>query len=232
MYVSPITGLRWWRRDLNLVDPSLCALADRYVRPGDTVWDVGANIGLFSFCAAVRAGRNGRVLSIEPDADMVRLLHRSIKVNHLKVEVLPIAISDKVGFMRFQTAVRARAANALEGFGDSSSMGGVAELRFVPTTTLDALLAEFGPPALVKIDVEGAELLVMRGASVLLRDVRPIIACEVGGHTRDEVSATLLGAGYELFDGTVDAANVGPLPRAVCNTVAVHRSAREMSRAT
>jgi FkbM family methyltransferase len=227
IYVSPITGLRYWRRDLRRVDPFLCALAERYVGRGETVWDVGANIGLFSFCSAARAGAGGRVVAIEPDADMVRLLQRSIAANHLNVEVLPTAISDRVGFTRFQIASRARAANALAGFGMPDQMGGVAESRIVPTTTLDSLLGEFGRPALIKIDIEGAELLALRGATTLLREVRPIIACEVGdrtpeGGTTDAVTRLLIDAGYELLDASTDGTSFTPTKRAAWNTVAVH----------
>jgi FkbM family methyltransferase len=223
MYVSPINGLRYWRRNLRRVDPFLCALAERYVSALDTVWDIGANVGLFSFCAAVRAGAGGRVVAIEPDADMVRLLHRSIAANRLNVEVLPTAISDRVGFTRFHIASRARAANALAAFGLPEQMGGVAETRIVPTTTLDALLGEFGRPAIVKMDIEGAELMALRGATTLLREVRPIVACEVSNEaSKADVTRLLLDAGYELLDAASDGTSFVPTTRAAWNTVAIH----------
>ena len=79
------------------VDPALVGLAAETVRRGDTVWDIGANMGVFSFAAAVAAGPSGRVLAVEPDNALVGLLRRSAAANHghAPVDVLPAAVSDQ-----------------------------------------------------------------------------------------------------------------------------------------
>src|SRR5258708_33765123 len=77
IYVAPQSGgLKMWRRDVRRMDPTLLALATEFVAAGSKVWDIGANVGLFTFSAAHRAGPAGSVLSVEPDIDNVRLLLR------------------------------------------------------------------------------------------------------------------------------------------------------------
>src|ERR1700682_5356358 len=103
IYVSPEAGLRYWRWDLGKVDAMLCRMARDLVTAGSVVWDVGANVGLFSFSAAALAGRSGSVLAIEPDLWLAHLLSRSacgIQKNGAEaapVAVLPAAVSDANG---------------------------------------------------------------------------------------------------------------------------------------
>ena len=66
-YATPEAGLKFWSHNSNKWDPHLFELCDEYVKEDSIIWDVGANIGLFSFPAAVLAGQHGRVLAIEPD---------------------------------------------------------------------------------------------------------------------------------------------------------------------
>src|SRR5206468_2992555 len=92
IYVSPDAALRFWRANLDTVDPSLLNAAWELVHPGDVVWDVGANVGLFSFAAAGLAGDAGLVVAVEPDPFLVGLLRRSARrrrVGHARVEVVP-----------------------------------------------------------------------------------------------------------------------------------------------
>src|SRR5216684_2429213 len=130
IYVSTEGGLRYLARPMAQVDPPLLQLAAEVVRRGDTVWDIGANVGLFSFAAAVMAGSAGRVLAVEPDTDLVGLLRRSAvgAVGHAPVEILPAAISDDLSVARFHIARRNRATSHLAGFG-SAMAGGVRSTR-------------------------------------------------------------------------------------------------------
>src|SRR4051812_13593356 len=106
-YASPEGGLRYLRPSVSKIDPPLLEAAVDTVRPGDIVWDIGANVGLFSFAAAGLAGSRGRVYSFEPDAFLVGLLRRSASLrnsNAAPVEVVPVAVADAVALQRFHIA--------------------------------------------------------------------------------------------------------------------------------
>lgn len=235
IYVSTEGGLRYLARTMAQVDPALLKLAAEVVRRGDTVWDVGANMGLFSFAAAVMAGPEGRVLAVEPDTDLVGLLRRSAAgaasaAGHAPVEILPAAISDDLSVARFHIARRNRATSHLAGFG-SAMAGGVRSTRLVPTVTLDWLAARFPAPDVLKIDVEGAELAVLAGGGQVLAD-SPTVICEVSGQNAAAASGLLAGHGYTLYDGDQGLGERVPVQVAPFNTLAIaargHRSVRAL----
>lgn len=201
IYVSTEGGLRYLARPMAGVDPLLLRLAAEVVRPGDTVWDIGANLGLFSFAAAVLAGRDGQVLAVEPDTDLAGLLRRSAAGGgtHAPVEVLPAAVSDELSVARFHVAARNRATSHLAGFG-SSMTGGTRSTRLVPTVTLDSLADRLPAPDVIKVDVEGAELSVLAGGHRVL-SLRPTVICEVSHRNGEAVAEALIRHGYTLYDG-------------------------------
>src|SRR5271156_5693911 len=80
IYVSGSAGLKYLFRPMKSVDPVLCSTAEEFVKKGHVVWDVGANIGLFSFAAAHLAGDKGRVFAFEADVWLVQLLRRSASI--------------------------------------------------------------------------------------------------------------------------------------------------------
>lgn len=222
IYVSPGSALKYWGR-IDSVDPALLRSADQLVRTNDVVWDVGANVGLFAFCAAAKAGVGGKVLAVEPDAWLVNLLIRSAGGQDSKgaapVLVLSAAVSDVFGIASFETAGRGRAANHLAGYGGSQT-GGTRQIQSVLTVTLDWLLQYFPSPNLVKIDVEGAEVLAFQGAERLLAQVRPRILCEVGDASSKRVTFLLKKHRYMIEDAGVEVALRKPLDHAVWNTYA------------
>lgn len=195
-----VGGLKYLFNRSTAFDPELLRIAGLLVRSGDCVWDVGANVGLYSIAARHHSGSKGSVMAIEADQDAVSLLYKTARHMDGRLTVLPIAVSDQDGFVRFAIARRARAANAIEGYG-STQTGGVLEVRTLPAWTLDSLAGHFEMPAMLKIDVEGAETRVLRGASRLLAEVRPRIYCEVTGTTCMEAATLLQSAGYTVFDG-------------------------------
>ena len=227
IYVSPDASLRFWRRDLSTVDPTLLDLCRELVFPGAKVWDVGANVGLFGLAAAHHASSVGQVVAVEPDAWLVSLLARSVAAlpaDCARVEILKAAVSDRRGEARFSIARRARAASHLSELKGSSQTGGVRETVEVETLTLDDLLDRFGVPDLVKIDTERAELLCLQGGSRLLSIGQSKLLVEVGSETSADVGKLLHEAGYVLFDAAVP----GPVRRALeapaWNTVAIPRA--------
>lgn len=222
IYVSTEGGLRYLARTMAEVDPALLRLAAEVVEPGDTVWDIGANMGLFSFAAAVAAGPAGRVLAVEPDTDLAGLLRRSATAagaSQAPVEVLPAAVSNELSVARFHIARRNRATSHLAGFG-SSMAGGVRSTQLVPTVTLDWLAGRFPAPDVLKIDVEGAEVAVLGGGARVLAQ-SPAVICEVTAQNATAVSSTLTGHGYTLYDGDNHPSERVPTAAAPFNTLAI-----------
>jgi FkbM family methyltransferase len=196
--------------------------AEQYVQPGDTVWDVGANVGLFTFASSYRAGAAGQVVAIEADIFLAGLLRQSVSLassGRAKVIVLPVAVSNSLGISEFHIAKRGRCANYLASSIGRSQSGGVREVVQVMTVTLDWLMERLPPPRVLKIDVEGAEALVLAGANTLISKVRPVILCEVSGHNVDTCSSLLKSQGYTLYD--MENRSRGPLEKTVYNTLAV-----------
>jgi FkbM family methyltransferase len=221
IYVSTEGGLRYLARPMAGVDPLLLRLAAEVVRPGDTVWDIGANLGLFSFAAAALAGREGQVLAVEPDTDLAGLLRRSAAGGgtHAPVEVLPAAVSDELSVARFHVARRNRATSHLAGFG-SSMAGGTRSTRLVPTVTLDSLADRFPAPDVIKVDVEGAEFPVLAGGYRVL-SLQPTVICEVSHQNAEAVAEVLIRHGYTLYDGARYPAERAPASVAPFNTLAI-----------
>jgi FkbM family methyltransferase len=234
IYVSSEGGLRYLTRAMTRIDPALLGLAAEVVRRGDTVWDIGANMGLFSFASAVLAGPEGRVLALEPDTDLVGLLRRSAAgaakgaPGSAPVEILPAAVSDGLSVARFNVARRNRATNHLAGYG-SPMAGGVRATHLVPTVTLDWLAARFPAPDVLKIDVEGAERMVLEGGAGVLA-ANPAVICEVTAQNAKAVADILTGHGYTLYDGCLGPGERVPVRAAPFNTLALAARARSVTR--
>ncbi|MHB1593647.1 MAG: FkbM family methyltransferase [Streptosporangiaceae bacterium] len=205
------------------VDPVLLQLAAELVRPGDVVWDVGANLGLFSLAAAVAAGPQGHVLALEPDVLLATMLCRSVSANpgHAPVDVLPLAAAGDLGLARFHIARRNRSTSHLDGFGTNQT-GGVRATRLVPTVTLNWLAERFPRPNLIKIDVEAAEVGVLAGAGDVLR-TPPRIICEVASENARAVRDLLVPHGYAFYDGEEPSGTRLPEDFPPPNTVAIPR---------
>jgi FkbM family methyltransferase len=221
IYVSTEGGLRYLARTMARTEPTLLRLAGEVVRPGATVWDIGANVGLFSFAAAVAAGPDGRVLAVEPDIVMAGLLRRSAAANRhgAPVEVLPAAVSDEVSVARFHVARRNRATSYLDGFGTREA-GGVRSTETVMTVTLDWLAGRFPAPDVVKIDVERAERAVLAGGPGVLA-LAPAIICEVAAANSGPVWDVLNSHGYAVYDGDLPEGERAPMTAAPFSTLAI-----------
>lgn len=142
-------------------NPEEYAAFREVVRPGATVFDVGANIGAYTLLFAQWAGPAGRVVAFEPAPEAATGLRRLVALNDLRdrVEIVEAAVCAAVGTARFATE-GSSGANALV---DAAHPGrGVIS---VPTTSLDAFCDRHAlRPDVIKIDVEGQELDVLRGA--------------------------------------------------------------------
>lgn len=211
LYVSTEAGLKYIARPARRLDPVLFEVTLAHVKLGMSVWDVGGNVGLFAFAAAAAAGPSGSVLAFEPDIWLCSLLKRSARCvgERAPVEILPVAASSTNGLTGFNIAVRSRATNFIDGFGTTQT-GGSRETLLVPTVTLDSVLDHRAAPDFVKIDVEGAEMLVLHGASKVLAH-RPTVFCEVARETTSDVTTLFKSLGYRLHD-----ADLPNMPEAPC----------------
>ncbi len=227
LYVSPEASLRYWRPNLAAVDPMLFDMVREMVKAGQVVWDVGANVGLFSFCASALAGPSGAVLAIEPDFWLAHLISRSAQGLSRKcrtiapVAVVCAAVAEQTGVHEFQIAERGRAANHLAQTQGSSQAGGSRYSQQTVTVSLDFLLEHFPPPSVLKIDAEAAEVKVLSGSAKLLRIARPIIWCEVSPENSQSVADLLHEHGYEIYAAALRPSERTALRRASWNTLAI-----------
>jgi len=194
-------------------EPNELALLARLVRSGDTVVDVGANVGLYTLAAARLVGGEGRVIAIEPSSRERAALEHNVRLNNLAgVTIDGRALGSRAGTVVLRLAeARHGGQNTLgEPVYEGVHLSGSEE---VAMTTLDDLVEETGLGAIsvVKIDVEGAEHEVLLGGRRCLDRFRPVILMELqepslaamGSSARD--MADLLGGhDYRLlrYDGT------------------------------
>jgi FkbM family methyltransferase len=167
--------------DRGFEEPMLRAFQER-IAPGSTVLDVGASFGLYSVVGGRRVGEHGRVFSFEPSR-MASVLADHLRLNGLarRVDILRVVVSDEVGEVDFwegdntslSSIARAAAERGLDEGRDITR-------RVCPTTTLDAFCrSKEIAPDVVKIDVEGAEMKVLRGAETFLRSHHGCVLLEV-----------------------------------------------------
>jgi FkbM family methyltransferase len=148
------------------------------LRPGDVFVDVGANVGFFGLLAARKVGPAGHVLAIEAVAEVAEAARTNARLNDFAhMQVLVAAASDHEGTTELMLAQHPGGATISPDDVPPDLVG----RRVVPTVTLDDLVTsgQLPPPAMVKIDVEGAEMAVLRGMSGILREHRPAILCEL-----------------------------------------------------
>ncbi len=153
------------QRAMGSYEPAKHALIRRHLRPGMNFIDVGANKGDFTLLAARLAGNSGTVISIEPEPENHSMLQRSIALNdYANIRVMQVALSDGDGRASLQIGSTSGAHTL------SPEFNGTRTLE-VPTRTLDGIVAEaqMGSVDMIKIDVQGFELSVLRGASQTLR---------------------------------------------------------------
>jgi FkbM family methyltransferase len=146
-------------------------------RVGTTAIDVGANIGLFTVPLARAVGSVGRVIAIEPDAENAARLEANLRLNRLaNVLVERVAAGDRDGEGELHLANDPAFHSTVEIYAGR----GIGHAVRVPVNRLDTIWTRLGRPVVsaIKIDVEGGELAVLRGAETLLRETRPALLIE------------------------------------------------------
>ncbi len=171
------------------------------IQPGMTVIDVGANVGVYTFSAALRVGPTGKVIAIEPFSGCVRCLEETKRVNQLsQVQIHRAAASDRPGTLHLAL----HGASELNQVITDPAAAPTGAIEEIPCLTLDSLIDQehLDRVDFLKIDAEGHELQVLQGSDRLLRTFAPIILYEnVAGSQGSNlpVAEYLTTHGYALF---------------------------------
>jgi FkbM family methyltransferase len=166
------------------------------IRPGDTVIDIGANLGYYTVLAADLVGESGRVVAIEPNTEVFRRLSASIAVNGFvsRVSARNIALGaagesgTRPFFVPQGEPKNGRFLGANENAEHLAAFGSVFDVALGVINP-----DEFQRVDLIKIDVEGAELAVLDHLRPVLEKFRPEVLCEVNfkrGYGYDQLVAT------------------------------------------
>lgn len=162
-------------------EPSETRFVESVVKAGDVVVDIGANIGYFTMVTAHRVGPSGHIYAFEPVDSNFDLLTRSVRENRFEqwVTAERAAISDVAGDQMLVLG-KDRANSGGGHLVASGDTGGdnPHDLIHIKTVVLDDYPLK-RPVRFVKIDVEGAELLALRGAARVLAEDRPTILSEI-----------------------------------------------------
>ena len=168
-----------------------------FLRPGMTFVDVGANRGDFTLLAASLVGSGGRVYAIEPEAENCRWLQRSIHENHFtNIELIQAAATDQVGEAKLYLGQRSGWHTLLPGY-NPPEHGAV----MVRTMKLDDALGHIPRLDLMKIDVEGFEGPVVRGALALIKRMKPVVLMDTHpqmGAELGSIEQSFQSLGYRL----------------------------------
>jgi FkbM family methyltransferase len=185
-------------------DPFLTSFIESTLKPGDVFIDVGAHVGYFTLLAGARVGLSGTVLAIEPNPVAMDQLCRNVSRSGLEnVQTAHTACGDSHDLVRLYLHTESN--TSMASLSSANATSGVAV--DVSCTPLDDLCTERGLARvnLVKIDVEGAELPVLRSMTRLLRDTKPIVVLELEprllesfGTTSDEVVSFLAYHDYRV----------------------------------
>ncbi len=194
--------LEWQLWAFGCYEKHFAELFGYLVSPGDRCVDVGANVGVHTVRLARLVGADGEVIAIEPDPDAVRRTNRNIALNNVaNVRVISAAASEIPGQTRLfrpspHDTNRARASLMHHPYLTGAT-------TTVPVVTLDAL-CDGAPVALIKIDVEGHEAAVVRGAADTISRYAPSIVFGYAPELLDDVVGQtpfdwLAGRGYEMY---------------------------------
>jgi FkbM family methyltransferase len=182
----------------------------RLVKPSSVVLDIGANIGVHTMLLAELVGPSGRVLSFEPTDYAVKKSRRNLDLNSRlaeRVTLFHCFLAAKDGGDVPESIYSSWPLTESEGL-HNKHLGLAMPTNAAPARSIDGILAEIDGPSvqLVKIDVDGFECEVLRGATALLRDSRPIFLMELSpyvlgehGSSLEELLSFFVPNGYRFF---------------------------------
>jgi FkbM family methyltransferase len=194
-------GLEFWQS--GLTEPETQELFLTILRPGMVLLDVGAYVGQFTLISSRATSGDIRIFSFEPTPEVFRQLRRNIQANKCAhVTCIQAALSDKPGKAKFYFYPDSHDQNSLRALASSD-----ARFAQVNVETVDSISEKYSIDRMdiIKVDVEGNELAVLKGASLSLARFRPILIIEISrhqstyGYTGADIKAYLNGFGYNTF---------------------------------
>jgi FkbM family methyltransferase len=208
-------------------EPEVLAVLRRHLAPGDTFVDVGASFGYFSTRLGRHVGPSGTVIAFEPGPQNQSLLLLNLSTNGVAAEVHQMALSDKTGLFAYS---RSGANGVVSAFGGDPR--DLVNHDLVPASTLDRELAGRAIDA-IKIDVEGAEGLVLFGGRSMLEASAPTIVFEFSPPALEAVSAMsgrdvlglLVELGYSI--DVIEGPDAPPAAKTVGEVMARYEGAPE-----
>jgi FkbM family methyltransferase len=179
---APLQGhrmrLHWQTRKAYVFgtsEPEVVQVIQREVRPGSLALDIGANIGYFTLLLAKQVGAEGKVIAFEPLPEVFDVLKENVATNGYRNVVLESkAVTDDTGCVRL-SQTRAEPLSSVESIISGSGIT-------VPAVALDDYFPGRGDRVdFIKMDIEGAELLALKGMQEILQRDRPVLVVELHG---------------------------------------------------
>jgi FkbM family methyltransferase len=203
-------------------EPNTLCMLRKFLPPGGTCLDVGANAGVFSLVAARCTGEAGHVYSFEPSEREYSRLCDAIQLNHLEGIITPVrsAVGARAGHETLRVASEPYSGHNTLGSGFSYEGVETSALEAIEMTTLDEFDRQHALPRidLIKLDIEGAEAAALAGGADVLRRHRPVLVIEVfsralasNGASVAEIAGHLRSADYRSFAIDDNTAELTPL---------------------
>ncbi|MDA0798784.1 MAG: FkbM family methyltransferase [Chloroflexi bacterium] len=184
-------------------EPGTLDWIDQVVKPGDVFFDVGANIGQYGVYAALKAGGTVTVRCFEPEAANYEALNRNIALNALSgtTTAYLVALSDELKLGALHLSGAADAGGALHQL-DRVAENDSGRTQGVLAISLDTLVYDLGLPCPthIKVDVDGHEEAIIRGASRLLADPRLLSVLIEVNEGDDPIRLAFLNNGFSVQD--------------------------------
>ncbi len=195
----------FWSGGLARFEPFTVKALRAVVEPGDTVYDVGANVGFFATLLSRLVGASGQVLAFEPEPENLTLLRANLDQNQCRnVTVEACALGETPGTAIFSLDEATGSTGHLGGEPTAGELAvGTGKVRLIETRveTIDVVSERLGVvPKVIKMDIEGGEIHALRGARETLTRSRPLVLSELACEQGADVVRFLDGLDYRLWD--------------------------------
>lgn len=185
-----------------IYEPPTTVLFTHLIQPGDTILDIGANVGYFSLLYARLTGAQGQVIAFEPIPSVRGILEQNIKLNDFKqIEIIPKAVSNQSTTLTIYEGPEDH-----KGTSSLRALDSASRSLSIESIAIDDLLILIDKVNLIKIDVEGAEMQALLGMERLVERDHPNFVIEFTeaylesfGHSVGQMAEWLFVRGYKLY---------------------------------